>query len=221
MINYNTLGEWRAHHRSLGGKIVVVPDIRGLVKHDPQHTGQLYDDFKKLSRSQVQEFVETDVHNNNLICRVLMEDASKIWFLENENINFLPQVVYEPWKTRWRAHPGGGRYDVLCRRNDNPVPGVYIYFNEPDFLLPDHTDLTDMTVEDIAHNLCFDVPSEIDFTYYDAFSPYATERDGEWIPTMQPTKTWQFLRWSEGKYFSAYKKNWRSGALDLWDYLNV
>lgn len=221
MINYEVLMNWQEWHRYHGGRFVVIPDIREYVVHDPERTPQLYKEFAKLSREQVEQFASASVLDNSMPNRNLLEDASKIWFLENEEITFLPQVVHEPWRERWRAHPGSGRYDVLCRRG-GAVPGVYIYFNEPGYGLPKHINLTDMELEDIVDNLCFTPTEWIDFTSYPAFSDYATERDGEWNPPL-PTvfRDWEFLRWSEGRYFPDYKRSWRHVAVDLWDYLNV
>jgi hypothetical protein len=47
-----------------------------------------------------------------------------------------------------------------------------------------------------------------------------TERDTEWDPTIVSTVNWEFIRYSEGKYFLEYKQAWRDYALDLWLLLN-
>ena len=220
-INTDVLERWLENHRKLGGRLVIIPDIREFVVHDPNLTPNLYKKFASLSREQVEQFSLAEVFDNNMSDRHLMEDASKIWFLENEKITFLPQVVHEPWRDRWRAHPGSGRYDVLCRRG-GAVPGVYIYFNEPYYVLPDHINLTNLELQDVIDNLCFTKIEHMDFTSYPAFSNYARERDSEWDPPdLGLVRNWEFIRWSEGKYFPDYKLSWRLCAVDLWDYLNI
>jgi hypothetical protein len=222
MINYEVLNNWIEFHRVHGGRFVRIPDIRKYVVHDPDQTPQLYKRFANLSREQVEQFARAEVLDNAMQDRNLMEDASKIWYLENETINFLPQVIHEPWRDRWRAHPGSGRFDVLARRG-GPVPGIYIYFNEPGYGLPKHQDLTFLELEDIVEQICFTVPEHIDFVSYPAFSDYAEERDSEWKP-VQPLAYpdyWEFIRWSEGRHFLNYKRQWRQCAVDLWDHLNV
>lgn len=221
MINYEVLMNWVEWHRYHGGRLVLIPDIREYVIHKPNQTPDMYREFAKLSREQVEQFSISEAWDNSMPDRNLMEDASKIWHLENQTITFLPQVLHEPWRGRWRAHPGSGRYDVLCRRG-GPVPGVYIYFNEPGYGLPQHVNLTELDLEDIVDNLCFEPTEWIDFTSYPAFGDYAEERDGEWKPTYPEFfEHWEFLRWSEGRYFMDYKRDWRREAVDLWDYLNV
>jgi|15BtaG_2_1085339.scaffolds.fasta_scaffold02331_9 hypothetical protein len=224
MINYEVLYNWLEYHRINGGRLCKIPNIREYVHHDPTATKKLYNDFKQnISLEQAEQFIVTNTFDNSMSDRTLLEDACKIFYLERQTIKFLPQVLHEPWDNRWRAHPGSGRYDVLCRRNNDPIPGIYIYFNAPDYGLPRHINLTNLDLEDIVAELCFGEIPTIDFMTYPAFSSHAKERDAEWNPVISPeyiVNDWEFLRYSEGMPFSTYKSEWRDCAVDLWEYLH-
>lgn len=219
MINYDVFEDWREQHSSQGGKLLIIPEIRSLCGDRTEYVLDLYKKFSKIPLSDVEYFAVSDATDNSMPHRDVLEDASKIYHLANSSIQFLPQLVHEPWRSKpWRAHPGSGRYTALCRINQ-PIPGVYIYFNEPAFNIPDYTiDITDLPVEDVISHLTFQHVDEIDFTTYSANSE--NERDGEWKPNIQFKCDWKFLRYSEGKYFIQHKQNWRQSAVDLWLELN-
>jgi len=220
MINYDVFEDWREKHSSQGGKLLIIPEIRSLCGDRTEYILDLYKKFSKIPLSDVEYFETCEATDNSMPYRDILEDASKIYHLSTTNIKFVPQLVHEPWRSNpWRAHPGSGRYAALARVGQ-PVPGVYTYFNEPGFIIPDGSvDLTDLPVEDIISHLSFGyVGEDIDFTTYSANG--TTERDGEWKPDREFKYQWEFLRYTEGKFFTQHKHNWRQSAVELWLELN-
>jgi hypothetical protein len=221
--------KWLDSHKFFGGKLVKIPDVKKYVNYHPDHYKNLCEKFKKVPLNEVELFCSADVYDNKMPNRDILEDGSKIYHLIKniDHMKFHVQLVHEPWYSRWRVHPGSGRFIAQCETNpESPIPAIYIYFNEKIFDLPDeYIDLTDMPYDEIYENLCISADhNELDFTDFPAFGKESIKRDGEWNPPnrmMNPLwYPWSFIRYSEGNNFGKYKTAWREDALEFWFLLN-
>jgi hypothetical protein len=222
-INTGVLDRWMENHRKLGGHVFLVHDTYALVGSPEQYVTNLYDSFRQLSFETVNEFVAAGVTDNTMQHRDILEDASKIHYLRQQiragKLAFRPQLLHEPWRNRWRVHPGSGRYAAMWMENPTDwLRSIYIYFNEPGFEMPTGATAIDLRNPAAFINAITLTASDIDFTTHTAFE--RSDRDTEWHPNITTDKDWQFLRYSEGEHFLNYKQAWRDTAVDLWLSLN-
>ena len=215
---------WLYDHKFFGGKIYRIPDVRKIVTDPMPAYYELCEKYRNVPLEEVELFVSTDVYDNNMPNRDILEDGSKIYHLTKNKIKFLPQLVHEPWSDRWRVHPGSGRLVALWMQN-KAIPAIYIYFNESDFEIPaDAKDITYLSQSEIEQQLVFgkNFADEICWDIYPAFGPKSHVKDAEWNPPgkFEWCDHWHFARYSEGTNFGKYKRAWRDDALEFWFSLN-
>ena len=223
---YTKFNRWHLDHTARNGDLRYVTLDWDQITHPGNYVDYLFDTYRRLPFEDILAFSESEITDNTMPNREVLEDASKIHMLRdairNNNLIFTPQIVYEPWYNRWRVHPGSGRAAAMWLEGYKSISGIYIHFNETQFV-----DARDIGVQ--LDNVTFfdhvfmDKSVEPDFEIYMAFPKIAKEcaktqrMDLEWhwhyVHTYKP---WKFIRWSEGKNFLKHKYNWRSYAVDLW-----
>lgn len=222
--NISVLTDWWKQHHDFGGHVYVIYDRYKLSKCE-EYLSELQWKYNQISDDQKHAFVESDIIDNSMPGRDVLEDAAKITMLVNayreEQMNFHIQVIQEPWKDRWRVHPGSGRFAAQWICGVLMPKMIYIHFNEPDFLLPERG-LKIVSTEQFINEIRFqNKQADIDFQTYYAFptnqedQKYTQDRDHEWNPPYSTDIPWQFLRYTEGKYFLDYKADWRNYVFDF------
>jgi len=225
----STLNNWWDHHGMYGGEVYLVEMPWQDVTHPGEYTDKLFESFRKLDFDDILAFSESNVTDNSMPNREIMEDASKIHMLrdmlQQKRMQFVPQILHEPWYERYRAHPGSGRASAMYLEGFQCLTGVYIHFDHPDFKIPKNAQRLEF-LGDFLWNIKFQTPVQPDFETYEAF-PITTQgkaktnkMDSEWKPDFHTATPWEFIRWSEGKNFLEHKYSWRSYAIDLWCSLN-
>lgn len=237
---------WSAHHRG-GGLVWYVPNVLDLVQSPEQYVNQLFDRYRKLSFQQVLDFSESEVTDNSMPDREVLEDGSKIHMLRhayrNGGLAFNVQLLHEPWYDRWRVHPGSGRLAAMWLEDQRRIPGIHIHFNTSRPRTYWHLDRIQLEerpgptpdshiINTAAYFLdCISCQTRVtpDFETYYAFPNKSKDchltqqMDLEWhwhYIKNQSYVDWKFLRWSEGKNFLEHKYTWRSYAIELWHELN-
>jgi hypothetical protein len=192
----------------------------------------LFNKVKNIEFDDILAFQEADVTDNNMPYREILEDSSKIFYLheqiKQDNLIFNPQIIHEPWHSRYRIHPGSGRLAAFWLANKKTVTCLYTHFDVPGFKVPPNSIklknvgqvIKSMTVHADASDC------DIGIDTYQAFptsikdQKYTLEKDSEWHYNIHATtKNWQFLRYSEGDNFLQYKRDWRTNIIELWEYL--
>jgi len=212
------INEWWDKHHSMGGSVWSVQADWNLIDSPQDWIDNIFAQYRDLSFEQVLEFTESDVTDNSMHNRDILEEGSKIYYLTEEmrnyKINFVPQLIHEPWNNRYRIHPGSGRTAALWLNEYKKFPCLYVHFAEGDFEIPNNS-MQIENVTDLIQAVCFQRNSKPEFEFYPATICERTRQlDREWnYVSVQP---WEFIRWSEGTNFLNYKKSWRENALDLW-----
>lgn len=198
--------------------------------HSPQDmVVNLLERFRKLDRQEVLDFIEATLTDNKMPNRDILEDASKIFYLvgeiEHSNLLFNPQILHEPWANRYRVHPGSGRAAALWLCGYERFKTIYTHFDEPGFKPPGiavKINNWQEFLKECVTNMVMS-PDFIDIDTYYAFPTEATDicktsnMDSVWEYTqMSPMMPWEFIRFSEGSEFLAYKRSWRRAAWALW-----
>ena len=198
---------WGRHHRA-GGTVWSVDYPVEKYKTDWL---ALQDQASTLDPKEWRAFSTASITNNKMPNRELLEDTSKIHWLRKEfetnGITHPVQLMYEPWRNKWRVHPGSGRCIAAASLDWPTIPAVYINFRwstEP----PWHCKKIDTVQEFVT------ITNSKEFDIYPVTADVAVERDAEWdrIGLDLYTNTndaWQMCRWSEGHQFMSYKKAWR------------
>ena len=224
----SVLNEWWDNHRSHGGEVYLVEMPWEDVTHPREYTDKLFNSFRNLDFDDILAFSEREVTDNTMPNREIMEDASKIHMLrdvlKNNQMQFIPQIVHEPWHERYRAHPGSGRASAMYLEGYEKLTGIYIHFQNVNFTIPPGAEPIEF-IGDLLWHMKFQTPAQPDFETYEAFpiTEYEQKKtktmDSEWNPTFKDFTPWQFIRWSEGRNFLEHKYKWRSYATDLWNSL--
>jgi hypothetical protein len=204
------------------------------VLHSPKDMlVDLLERYRQLDPGVVQNFIRDQVTNNEMQDRDVLEDGSKIFHLVQElefnEMMFTPQIVHEPWHRRYRVHPGSGRAAAMWLWGYERFKTIYTHFDEPGFAPPGIA-LRIHSPEELVMKCINSVKSlswmDVE-TYYafpnDSFDRCVTKRmDSVWdfenVSTLMP---WRFFRYSEGKRFLDYKRNWRLSAWPLWTELQA
>ena len=220
--NSSTLNNWFKHHHTLGGSVHLVHDTIPLVGSPEPYLNNIINKFKSLPLESIVDFMESDLGDNSMHNRNIIEDAAKIYYLsqeiENNNLLFKTQLLHEPWLDRYRAHPGSGRLASLWQHDPTtPIESIYIHYDEKGFRIPANSNAI-TSPEALLKEIVYKDTATVEFSVEPAMT--LTKRDHEWTPNVETTKDWQFLRYSEGKYFLGYKQAWRDCALDYWLLLN-
>lgn len=200
------------------------------IVHSPLETViDLFERYRQLDPSVVQNFIRDSVINNDMQDRDTLEDGSKIFHLVNElefeSMLFTPQIIHEPWADRYRVHPGSGRATALWLCGYERFKTIYTHFDERGFAPPGYA-LKIHTSRDLASECIGEIsmtPVYLDFETYYAFPTDRVEicrtknMDSVWdytqVDTLMP---WRFMRYSEGRDFLKYKQAWRHAAWPLW-----
>lgn len=229
MYQKTLLNKWWHTHSRLGGEVWKIKCNKTLLESPENYIDKTFEQFKKLPLEDVMAFSEAEVTDNNMENREILEDASKIHYLRHcireGGLNFIPSLLHEPWKDRYRIHPGSGRFAALWLEGYKEFDAVYIHFAENNFAVPSEG-IEIMSQDDFVSTVKLrDI--EPYFETYFAFPKTAKDcritlnMDREWqwhhTNTYQP---WKFIRWSEGPEFLNYKRSWRSYGIDLWRTLN-
>jgi len=220
--NFSIINNWFNNHISLGGSVHIVHDTVSLIGSPEPYLTDIYDRFSKLTFEDVEHFMGSRILDNSMPNRALIEDATKLYYLgeqiKQDKLIFKPQLLHEPWADRYRVHPGSGRIAAMWKCDPiKPIESIYIHFNEDIFTIPQNS--TEVrSSQAFLDAITYKATTSIDCTVETALK--RTERDTEWDPTIVSTVNWEFIRYSEGKYFLEYKQAWRDYALDLWLLLN-
>lgn len=227
MLQSTLLDKWWRNHIKYEGEVHLVNCDWNLLDTPEKYIDELFGKYKNIPIEDVMKFVDSEVTDNEMQHREILEDGSKIQYLRNEiktnGLNFLPSLLHEPWHDRYRIHPGSGRTAAMWLEGMKQFDAIYIHFNENHFAVPAQSNEI-YNVKDFK-DIC-SAKAEPFFETYFAFPKIATdckhtlEMDREW--QWHHTKTyrpWKFIRWSEGPEFLNYKRDWRSFALDLWSEL--
>lgn len=223
--SYHKYIKWFDEHHLRGGSIRYITLEWDQITHPGNYVNQLFDDYRKIPFEKILEFSESEITDNSMPDREIMEDASKIHMLRNiirnKNLIFTPQILFEPWHNRWRIHPGSGRSAAMWLEGYKNISGIYVHFNETVF--KEAENVGEALSENFLDKIYMHKRVIPDFEYYYAFPKtnndclrtYNMDREWQWhhIKTYRP---WKFIRWSEGKDFLKHKYNWRSYAMDLW-----
>lgn len=221
---------WNSHHRS-GGSVYLIKTDWCNVTHPEKYTTNLYNKFRSIPFENILKFSESEITDNSMPDREVMEDASKIHMLrnkiKNKSLHFLPQLIHEPWYSRYRVHPGSGRAAAMWLEGIKSLSAIYIHFDEEEFKIP-KGDFTQITkISDFEESIIFQKPTLPEYEIYEAFPTLRQQcaltqnMDFEWHwHYLKNKKSWKFLRYSEGKNFLRHKYEWRSFAIDLWNNLN-
>jgi hypothetical protein len=229
MYQRTLLNKWWLAHKRYAGEVWKVKCDTTILDSPENYIDKTFEQFKKLPLEDVMAFSEAEITDNNMENREVLEDASKIHYLRhcirNDGLNFAPQLLHEPWKDRYRVHPGSGRFAALWLEGYREFDAIYIHFVENNFVSPARATELKTQAEFIQAIKLNNI--EPYYETYFAFPKVAKDcrntlnMDREWqwhhTPTYIP---WKFIRWSEGPEFLNYKRNWRSYGIDLWRTLN-
>jgi hypothetical protein len=230
LAHHLKLKDWYDNHNTLGGYVASCYVDWDIVSTPLYEIIRLLEAYKKIDYLEIEEFATSEVTNNNMQNRFVMEDLSKIKYLTEEiladALMFHPQIIHEPWFDRYRVHPGSGRAVALWLCGFKQFKTIYTHFDEPGFEPPGHTiKLTDW--KSLGNELLVTGPSTSFRSSYDVetFTAFPTihedikhteEKDSIWAPNFTSSKPWQFLVYSEGKQFLNFKKEWRSHSYDMY-----
>jgi hypothetical protein len=229
-LNYQNISTWFNNHVELGGSVYRSELTWDFLPSPEDDINNLFDKVKNVDFEDVLAFQEADVIDNNMPYREILEDSSKIFYLhqqiKQDNLIFNPQIIHEPWHSRYRIHPGSGRLAALWLANKKTVTCLYTHFNEPMFQLPPNSNKIHNIEGIFDCILSTDEKVEMSIETYEAFPTSENEkahtltRDSEWDwNNIETTREWQFLRYSEGRNFLEYKSNWRSDIVSVWEAL--
>jgi hypothetical protein len=230
---FHTLDGWFDHHTKLGGW-VGISFLDWNTLHNPLYNVvSMMEQYRALSIENVEQFCSASVTDNSIANRNVLEDASKIYYLLGEiiddNLLYTPQVIHEPWHSRYRIHPGSGRAVALWLHGVEQFKAIYTHFNEPEFVAPPKT-IKLHTVSELHKHLSYNnynsMLAMFGIESYSAFPKNSVQqqltsnKDAEWNPIgIHTNNEWQFLVYSEGAQFLEHKMRWRGWALDLWEEL--
>ena len=134
------LQHWLNDHERKGGYLAS-SYVNWDILHSPMYEiVRMLEQFRSLPFEQILEFHDSEVTNNGMQDRNVMEDVSKIFYLteciQYEELKFYPQILHEPWFNRYRVHPGSGRLIALWLCGFESIKCIYTHFNEPAFIPP-------------------------------------------------------------------------------------
>jgi len=215
------LDEWWKTHHELGGSVYTVEADWDLIHSPEEYVTELYEQFRQLDIIDTIRFSEARLTDNRMENREILEDASKIYWLtglamENK-LSFVPQLLHEPWHNRYRVHPGSGRLSAMWKAGITNFPAVYIHFGD-EFKVPPHSQRI-INATEFQKSIIYQRKSVPEYEMYPATNSaktYAMDREWNYISNTP----WKFVRWSEGRKFLDYKREWRACAIELWDLLN-
>ena len=227
--NISKINKWYDSHLWYGGSVYDCELDWSEVAHPGKYVDTLFLKYRDIPFEDVLAFSESEVTDNSMPNREVMEDASKIHMLRHKiqqrKLLFKPQLIHEPWYDRYRVHPGSGRIAAMWLEGWKYIPCIYVHFNEKDFKPPKKTDM--VYEKEFHKRIQLQKNDDFDIQTYHAFPKTSKDcektysMDSEWrwhhIKTYRP---WRFIRWSEGENFLRHKYEWRSYAIDLWHELN-
>ena len=218
--NISVLQKWFSKHTELGGEVYTTFCEWDWIGNPQKEIDKLFGEFKQIPFETIMEFVETEVTDNNMWNRNIMDDAAKVWWLKDQiheygTLMFPVQLLHEPWNNRYRVHPGSGRLMALWLAEKSNVKAIYVHWPEHNMVVPPLSLATSsyaMMHEDIKQR---DVEP-----WYEVYSAFEKNpKDTEWNPPSSNIG-WENIRFSEGPNFLGFKQDWRKYAMDLWHYLN-
>lgn len=230
LAHHSQLKNWFDKHISLGGYVASCYVDWNILQNPMYDFIKLLEEYKKIEYLDIEAFAQSEVIDNTMPDRWLMEDLSKIKYLTEEILAdallFHPQVIHEPWFDRYRVHPGSGRAIALWLCGFQQFKTIYTHFDETGFAPPGHTIKLD-SWKTLANEIICTGPansfrSSYDVETFDAF-PLNTDhikhthnKDSVWAPNLISNKPWEFLVYSEGKQFLHFKREWRSHSYDMY-----
>ena len=228
------LQHWLNDHERKGGYLAS-SYVNWDILHSPMYEiVRMLEQFRSLPFEQILEFHDSEVTNNGMQDRNVMEDVSKIFYLteciQYEELKFYPQILHEPWFNRYRVHPGSGRLIALWLCGFESIKCIYTHFNEPAFIPPGDCFKISNKYEaykefQIMAGVGFSGrPTKLGIETYSAFPKDENDcvrthhYDHEWQWKHITTDTdWKFMRFSEGDDFLDHKSSWRSYVIDAWE----
>lgn len=230
LAHHSQLKHWYDKHISLGGYVASCYVDWNILQNPMYDFIKLLEEYKKIEYLDIEAFAQSEVIDNTMPDRWIMEDLSKIKYLTEEILAdallFHPQIIHEPWFDRYRVHPGSGRAIALWLCGFQQFKTIYTHFDESGFAPPGHTIKLD-SWKTLANEIICTGPansfrSSYDVETFDAF-PLNTDhikhthnKDSVWAPNLISNKPWEFLVYSEGKQFLNFKKEWRSHSYDMY-----
>lgn len=233
MYQKSLLSRWWKTHHEFQGQVFITQLSFEDITHPEEYVNNLFAKYKKIPFEEVLAFAESEVTDNSMPNREILEDGSKIHMLRNEirndNLHFRTQVLHEPWYDRYRIHPGSGRAAAMWLEGQEYIESIYMHFSNHrkgyGFKIPDNA----YQIGDPMSFERFIKLKDVD-PYYESY-PVFPKTAKECLKTQEMDREWhwhyvtcyapfKFLRWSEGKNFLDYKTLWRSHAIDLWNELN-
>ena len=230
LAHHSQLKDWFDKHNELGGYVASCYVDWNIVTSPIYEFIKLLEAYKKIEYLDIEEFAQSEVMDNTMPDRWIMEDLSKIKYLTEEiladSLLFHPQVIHEPWFDRYRVHPGSGRAIALWLCGFQQFKTIYTHFDKPGFAPPGHTIKLD-TWEQLANEIIVHGPansfrSSYDVETFRAFPKlhkdikHTRQKDIVWAPNFTSSKPWEFLIYSEGKQFLNFKREWRSHSYDMY-----
>lgn len=230
LAHHSQLKDWFDNHTELGGYVASCYVDWNVVASPIYEFIKLLEAYKKIEYLDIEEFAQSEVMDNTMPDRWIMEDISKIKYLTEEIMSdallFHPQIIHEPWFDRYRVHPGSGRAIALWLCGFEQFKTIYTQFDEPGFQPPGHTIKLD-SWESLAKEIICTGPatsfrSSYDVETFRAFPKlhkdikHTKQKDIVWAPNFTSSKPWEFLIYSEGKQFLHFKREWRSHSYDMY-----
>ena len=230
LAHHSQLKHWYDKHISLGGYVASCYVDWNILQNPMYDFIKLLEAYKKIEYLDIEAFAQSEVIDNTMPDRWIMEDLSKIKYLTEEILAdallFHPQIIHEPWFDRYRVHPGSGRAIALWLCGFQQFKTIYTHFDESGFAPPGHTIKLD-SWKTLANEIICTGPansfrSSYDVETFDAFPlntdhiKYTNNKDSVWAPNLISNKPWEFLVYSEGKQFLNFKKEWRSHSYDMY-----
>ena len=230
LAHHSQLKNWFDKHISLGGYVASCYVDWNILQNPMYDFIKLLEEYKKIEYLDIEAFAQSEVIDNTMPDRWLMEDLSKIKYLTEEILAdallFHPQVIHEPWFDRYRVHPGSGRAIALWLCGFQQFKTIYTHFDETGFAPPGHTIKLD-SWKTLANEIICTGPansfrSSYDVETFDAFPVgyndirNTNDKDSVWAPNLISNKPWEFLVYSEGKQFLHFKREWRSHSYDMY-----
>ena len=137
MYQKTLLNKWWLAHKKYGGEVWKVKCDTTILASPENYIDKTFEQFKKLPLEDVMAFSEAEVTDNGMDNREVLEDGSKIHYLRHcireGELNFAPSLLHEPWKDRYRIHPGSGRFAALWLEGHKSFNAIYLHFSENNF----------------------------------------------------------------------------------------
>ena len=101
LAHHSQLKDWFDKHNELGGYVASCYVDWNIVTSPLYEFIKLLEAYKKIEYLDIEDFAQSEVMDNTMPDRWIMEDISKIKYLTEEimadSLLFHPQIIHEPW----------------------------------------------------------------------------------------------------------------------------